>query len=188
MMFTVNSNFIGNFKIGDNINSNLDTLNFLYEIYSQSDQNKKGLLRKPIILILTGITEAILYDFYHRIKLFTLEGVKNLTTQAIAAARDGRYDDFGKCIALARANNLFKLKSNDFYNELDELRKLRNRVHIQNKHGELEGDEFNAFTEARKIKAEKALERLAKIMASKHPRENMDFVRHFEFPWNTHFR
>jgi hypothetical protein len=68
------------------------------------------------------------------------------------------------------------------------LRRLRNRIHIQNSKGHFEPDEFSAFTESRKIKAEKVLERTIKTMAQKYDRgAEYKYVSDFELPWNEHF-
>jgi hypothetical protein len=45
-MFTVSSNFIGNFKLGDNINHNLEILQLLYRQFDQSKFRNKRLLCK----------------------------------------------------------------------------------------------------------------------------------------------
>jgi hypothetical protein len=69
------------------------------------------------------------------------------------------------------------------------LGKLRNRIHIQNVKKDLEPDEWRAFTPARKIVAEKVLERVLGILASEHPRGDhvAGYVSNFELPWNQHF-
>ena len=44
-LFSINSNFIGSFKLGDNINYNLDILALLYRIYQEGDERERGLLQ-----------------------------------------------------------------------------------------------------------------------------------------------
>ena len=85
-------------------------------------------MNKPIIIIIASICEAILYDFYLRIRTLTKEGAKNLDSDIIDQIR---------------AENI------------DKSRKLRNRVHIQNKKKHFEPDENVAFSYKRKIMAEK---------------------------------
>ena len=72
-MFTVSSNFIGNFKLGDNINHNLEILQLLYRQFDQSKFRNKRLLCKPIIIIVVSIIEAVLHDFHFRIQRHTFE-------------------------------------------------------------------------------------------------------------------
>ena len=85
-------------------------------------------MNKPIIIIIASICEAIFYDFYLRIRALSKEGAKNLDSDIIDQIR---------------AENI------------DKLRKLRNRVHIQNKKKHFEPDENVAFSYKRKIMAEK---------------------------------
>jgi hypothetical protein len=77
-MFSIESTFIGNFKLGDNIVHNLNVLDLLYRVYAAEDNGGKRLLCKPIILLLVSIIEAVLYDLHDRIRFFTIEGVKNI--------------------------------------------------------------------------------------------------------------
>jgi hypothetical protein len=69
-MFSIESKFIGNFKLGDNIVHNLNVLDLLYRVYADEDNEGKRLLCKPIILLLVSIIEAVLYDLHDRIKFF----------------------------------------------------------------------------------------------------------------------
>src|SRR5262249_16202573 len=76
-----------------------------------------------------------------------------------------------------------------FYDVLDELRRLRNRIHIQNTKNDFEADEYNAFTIARKTKAEQALEKTMKTLAANHPRpvHTQGYVPDFSLPWAGHY-
>ncbi|MDO8478391.1 MAG: hypothetical protein Q7W02_19785 [Candidatus Rokubacteria bacterium] len=188
-MFTVPANFIGTFKTGDNINYNLRLLAVLYRHYEEANAEEQSLLCKPIILILVSIIEAILHDFHMRIRVFTIEGVKTLADSVIAYIQGKDPDELETYIASARKHNLFEMANLRFYDILTELRKLRNRIHIQNTKGLPPPDEHNAFTQAKTLLAEKALERVVKKMAEKYPRgEHVSgFVGDFVFPWLAHF-
>ena len=185
-MFTIESKFVGSFKLGDNINHNLDILALLYGYYAAADERGKRLLCKPIILLLVSIIEAALHDLHMRIRTFTIEGVKNVGHSVSNYVRGKQIDELEKYIASARKHDLFDLADTRFYEALDELRKLRNRIHIQNKKGDFEPDEYNAFNDERKVLAERALEKTLRTMAAKFPREQ-DHVREFTLPWNAHF-
>lgn len=185
-MFTISSSFIGSFKLGDNINHNLDVLALLYRHYEAAPPDERRLLCKPIILLLVSIIEAVLHDFHGRIKLFTIEGVKNLPGEVVAHIRFGKIDELGKYIASARKHDFFDLADTKFYDRLDELRRLRNRVHIQNTKNDFEPDDINAFNADRKRLAERALEKTLRTMAVKFARPH-DHVRDFELPWPSHF-
>ena len=66
-MVTIESKFIGDFKIGDNINCNLEILALLYDRFNGGDQQQRRLLCKPIVVLLASIVEAVLYDFHKRV-------------------------------------------------------------------------------------------------------------------------
>jgi hypothetical protein len=165
-MFTVSSSFIGNFKLGDNINHNFKILSLLYGQFDRADEHNRRLLCKPITILLVSIVEALLDDFHFRIQKHTFEGVANLADSVIEYVRGKQFsDELEKYIASARKHDFFGVGKTNFYEALDELRRLRNRIHIQNRKGHLEPDDFNAFTESRKTKAEKVLEITIKTMA-----------------------
>src|SRR5450755_2400498 len=96
-MFMVPSNFIGNFKSGDNINFNLKVLKLLYQYYEQGQGEQRRLLRKPIIVSLVSLTEVMIYDFHRRIQLFKIEGVSGLASEVGAYIRLKKLEEFEKC-------------------------------------------------------------------------------------------
>ncbi len=57
-MVSYHSNFIGNFKLGDNIAFNLRVVRYFYELYAAGSPLEKRLLQKPIIIFNVSITEA----------------------------------------------------------------------------------------------------------------------------------
>ncbi|PIQ09528.1 MAG: hypothetical protein COW71_06200 [Ignavibacteriales bacterium CG18_big_fil_WC_8_21_14_2_50_31_20] len=187
-MFAIKSDFICIFKIGDNIIHNLKILKFLYTTESNCTAEEKLLLYKPIIVTIASICEAILYDFYVRINDNTKEGISNLTKIIIDRIRSKKIDEFEKYIVSARKNELFGFKDLLFYTELDDLRKLRNRIHIQNRKKDFEPDEIVAFNYERKITAERILEQMMKTMAGKYsrPYSVTGYVENFILPWDEH--
>ncbi|MGO8843398.1 MAG: hypothetical protein ACLQF1_20420 [Methyloceanibacter sp.] len=187
-MFEIDSGFIGNFKLGDNINHNLAIMRLFYEQFDRVTNYEKRLLCKPIILLQVSIIEAVLYDLHTRIRMFTWEGVRNLTTEAINHVRASHIDKLDKYIASARRHDFFELADSDYYDRLEELRRLRNRIHIQNEKRHFEADEWHAFNEQRKVQAERALEKTMRTMASKFMRPpHTHYVGVFELPWVEHF-
>jgi hypothetical protein len=184
---TISSEFIGGFKTGDNINHNLDVLELLYRYFDQGDHHDKRLLCKPIIILLVSIIEAVLEDFHRRVQVHTFEGVLNLPFIVADYIRSKKIDELGKYIASAKKHDLFDARSSNLYERLDQLRRLRNRVHLQNT-DDFEPDEFNAFNEKRKMAAEMALEQVMRKMVEKFPRERQyKHVRDFTLPWPSHF-
>ncbi len=95
-----------------------------------------------------------------------------------------------KYIKSAQRNNLFNVKSGRLYDDLDALRRLRNRVHIQNLKGDFEHDESEAFSDERKVLAERVLEYVAKFLSANHPRPQrvVGYVANFQFPWQPYFQ
>lgn len=187
-MFKVTTNFMGSFKVGDNINHNLKILALLYTYFEKGNDYDKRLLCKPIILIIVSIIEAVLHDFYSRIMSFTKEGVNTLARDVIDYVRGKHIDELEKYIASAKKHNLFDMRDTKFYEILDDLRKLRNRIHIQNMKNSFEPDEIFAFNEKRKVVAEKVAEKILKTMSEKHSRNFRGGVKDFELPWVEHFQ
>lgn len=186
-MIEIKSDFIGKFKLGDNINHNLKILEVLYSYYS-NDQNNRMFLNKPIILTIVSIIEAVLYDFHLKAKLFTSEGITGLPTQILEYIRNKKLDKLEQYIASAKKHDFFDLADTDFYDALEELRKLRNRIHIQNEKNYFEDDESRAFCGERKKQAEMVLEKVMTVMSAKFSRgDKFHHVENFILPWNTHF-
>lgn len=156
-------------------------------MYSLNDQDS-WVLRKPIILIIGGIAEAILHDLHQRMKLHTVEGVRGIRISILSYVRGKQIDKFEQYIASARKHTLLGPSTDPIYENLDNLRKLRNRVHIQNEKNHFEADDSQAFSLDRQRSAEKTVEKLVKTISANHPRDlhAQGFVSDFEFPWDEH--
>jgi len=185
-MVTIQSKFIGDFKLGDNVCYNLDVVGVLYRRFNLAEGAERRLLCKPIIVLLASVVEAALYDFHKRVKLFTVEGVKNLTTETINYIRGAKIDDFAKYIDSAKRQKLFGSADDEFYEKMHDLRKLRNRIHIQNEKNAAPRDERNAFTPEAKRRAEQVVEKTLKTLSAKFSRDH-DQVGDFILPWTAHF-
>lgn len=186
-MITIESKFVGDFKIGDNINHNLKILEVMYKQYAAASDAEKRLLCKPIIVLLVSLIDAVFYDLHTRIKTFTREGVENIIASSIAYIRtQKKVDDFGKYIASAKKHGLIEPPDDKLYDDLDELRKLRNRIHIQNAKNYPPRNEYDAFTSDKKLQAEKAVEKTLRAMAKKYARK-LNYVDGFNLPWEPHF-
>lgn len=187
MSYTVKANFIGAFKIGDNINFNLKILNILYEEYAKLG-DKKLLLVKPIVILNTSIAEAVLYDFIqNRIK--NANRTEIILPRLTALFKTKKLDKFEHYIDQAKSYDFFDMKDTKFYDAMHNLRKKRNRIHIQNDKWEEPLDETEVFDEKSKILSEKVVEKILDTMTTKYPRreEYHDYVKDFEIPWNRHF-
>lgn len=188
-MVTINGNFIGSFKLGDNIQFNLATLRLLYGYYEGASQSDQELLRKPIILIIASVIEAVLHDFASRARFHTREQSVQIPIVLLnLLRRKPKKDTFGFYIEQVKSYDVFSDSTKQIYFSLDELRKLRNRVHIQNSDSHKPYDENRAFTPYRKIEAEQLLEKIMKFMRDNQQRpEHAQFKGIFELPWTEHF-
>jgi hypothetical protein len=154
----VKNTFIAKFKIGDNIHYNLDILKVLYSSINLVNEEQKRHLEKPITVILVSICEAIIYDFIERSKSFSREGVNGLSDKTLSDLKDRNTHNFDKKIKLFKELNLLQTSEANVYEYLKNLSLLRNRVHIQNEHGNFELDDADAFTRERRLAAEVMLE------------------------------
>jgi hypothetical protein len=186
----INSHFIANFNKGRNIVHNLKALTLLYRSFQSASDNEKLILCKPIIVFIGAVAEAVIFDLHYRIHSFTREGVRSLPRKAIDAIRatSTKKDEFYWLIRKCQDNEVFGQPDHHLYKDLNELRLLRNRIHIQNKEDNLEEYEIDAFTLERKLRAERTLEHVLRIMTEKYGRgDSLRYVDDFELPWPTHF-
>lgn len=189
-MFTVPGHFIGSFKLGDNIYRNLAILSAFYAAMEVGEtEYDRALYYKPIIVWIGSITEAMLHDIHYRARTFTKEGIKTLSDDVLSTIRSKALNDQDKYIASARKHDILKTEGKPkLYDHLDELRRLRNRLHIQNAHKDFEIEDHKAFTKERLTMAERILERVAKGLAKHYKRPNhAHFSSDFTFPWKEHF-
>jgi hypothetical protein len=188
-MFTVPASFIGVFKVGDNINHSLLAASKLYEVQATADRDVRGALAKPIIFLLASITEGLLYDLHFRLTHHTREGVKGIAESIANYIRGKHIDDFSKYISSAKKHKLLGATNADLYDRLEDLRKLRNRIHIQNEKNHFEPDDGKAFSLTRQKEAEQILERVMKFCATNYHRDGAagNCVEDFNLPWSEHF-
>jgi len=188
MSFCIKANFIDEFKIGDNVNFNLQILKILYDQYERLGK-EKSLLIKPILILNTSIAEAVLYDFIqNRIK--NANRTEIILPFLTAIFKLKKFDRFEHYIEQARTHDLFSTKNTEFYEAMDILRKKRNRIHIQNDKREDPKNEQDVFDEKSKILSEIVVEKIFNTMVAKYPRrkEYHDYVADFEIPWERHFK
>ena len=184
--------FVWNFKHGDNIMYNFKILQTLY-IARETAENER-LLNKPITIQIVSIVEAILIDFLTRIDLATNHlpgGVDRETLDEIKAEieKDKKphkiEDEFGERIFMRRKmyhfNQIVKIlrkyeilgtENDDIYGHLSNFADMRNRVHIENYHGNLEDREYKVFTSQR-------LNALEEVLSGLWVKMTTDFKR----PW-----
>jgi len=122
-------------------------------------------------------------------KTYTAEGVRGITASVLSYVRGKRIDKLEHYISSAKKHSLLGPPTEAIYDDLEQLRKLRNRVHIQNEKNDFEPNDSQAFSRDRQISAERTLERLMKVVSTNHPRAAGvgSHVNDFQLPWNEHF-
>ncbi|MCK0070858.1 hypothetical protein [Kordiimonas laminariae] len=183
MTTQIEANFLGIFKIGDNIQYNLDALELLYDLYN--DVDKQLYLRKLIIVQIGSLLDAVLYDFFFRAVNHTIEGIDNVPQDLIDEIQDNprRADKLDKYIRFSQDHGVFDGLGPDIYDEMNELRKLRNRIHIQNERRDFEADDSEAFSERRKELAERVLSGVMQTLSDNHARHVENHNGIFVLPW-----
>lgn len=187
--FIVKSNFWGTFKVGDNVNFNLAVLTLLYEVYNDPNyEGSKELLVKPIVITLIALIEAAIYDFINRCHNNTREGVIGITDDDLTCLRTSKVKDrFDYAISILRRLDILKSKSKIIYKELDKLREIRNRVHIQNSKNDIPHDERGLFRSNIKKTSEICAEIVYKTLAKYYPRsKDLHYVYDLRFPWKEY--
>lgn len=173
--------FFWNFKREDNTNYNFE---ILITLCKAKAVNKYPLhFIKPIIVLVVSIIECILYDFARRVTEHSNELIPNLDQNVVNSTRSKPLDDLEALIAYVKKNNLLRVSEGDsLYDDLDYLRKIRNRIHIQNRYGQLNKDEVNVWTDSNLHLACRALERVCEVLSHVYPRPSRDFVSMTDFP------
>ena len=186
--------FIWSFKKGDNILYNFSILD---EVYSARQKSiRKHLYAKPIILIIAAIVECVLEDFTQRIQQHSDEKIPILSNKVI---EDFKYIDRGSYLEVkelkkfnhfidhAKKHKIFGVLP-ETYNAMDLVRKLRNRLHIQNSEGDtLDRNESMIFTELNLRNSQDLLKLVLMKMTQTYPRPGamkVDFGK-VKFPWSS---
>lgn len=181
------SSFIGDFKLADNVAHSLDVVRTLRTLREEAIPARKRYLQKPMIILNVAIIESLLYDLHKRVKWFTREGVTGMPANIITYIRGKQIDKLETFIQSCRKHDLFDELGSTFYDDLDLLRRIRNRVHLQNERNDLEPDDANAFSEERLVLSERAVEFVMMTLEAKHPRPGNTYTKPFHLPWPTYF-
>ena len=118
-------NFVGQFKVGDNLVYNTSIMCDLVE------SNRDSIFNKPIVLQVGSILEAALSEIIYRAQNHTKEGVPNIAKKDRQAIESKKIDIFSKVIDVMRKYKILDDLGDDIYNELHKLRRYRNKIHIQ---------------------------------------------------------
>lgn len=177
--------FFWDFKRMDNVNYNFSIVEILYKDRKINGDNR--LYNKPITVILVSIIECILYDFVQRVTQHSREAIPNMEEAIIDDTRAKELDMLEPLIAHTKKCNLLRAGQDDnIYDDLDLLRKVRNRVHIQNTSKQLDKNEYGVYTDENRKLAEGCLIRVCEVLCHVYPRPNREFLSmsYFPEPWS----
>lgn len=118
-------NFVGDFKVGDNLRYNCGLL------CSLSAANGNGALNKMIVLQVAAILEAALIQIIYRAQNFNREGVPNIAEADRRKIEESKIDKFAVAIDVVRKYHVLDGLADEIYDERHRLRKYRNKIHIQ---------------------------------------------------------
>lgn len=173
--------FFWSFKRMDNANYNFQIVEILCGAKKRNSNNL--LFNKPIIVLIVSIIECVLYDFIQRVNEHSAETIPNLEEAIVLDTKAKILDQLEPLIAHVQKNNLLRTTPGDnIYSDLDHLRQVRNRIHIQNAQQQLDKDEYNVFTNENLRIAGETLERVCEVLCHVYPRPNRDFVPMSDFP------
>lgn len=118
-------NFVGSFKVGDNLRYNCEVLCNL------TAANAGNAFNKLIVLQVGAILEAALIQIIFRAQHFNLEGVPNIVEADRLKIEESKIDKFAVSMDVLRKYNVLNGLGGDIYEEMHRLRKYRNKIHIQ---------------------------------------------------------
>jgi len=118
-------NFVGQFKVGDNLVFNVGLVEALIQA------NTCGRLNKMIVIQAAAIVEAALQQIIWRAQNHHVEGVPNIAEADRAEIEDKNVDTLNVIIDVLKKYRVLDGLGANIYDELHRLRKYRNKVHIQ---------------------------------------------------------
>lgn len=181
----INTLFVGNLKLGDNIRFNMESVESLYISLTLSEPKNI----KPIAIANISVTEALMIDFVRRIKRHTSE-FTYLSDKKRGAIRklksDSKCWNFKQSIRKFRHYRLLG-NSDNFYDCVDFLRLIRNKVHIQNTF--YKRDEHQAWTTDVLRLSELCTEYTLRYLSEDYPRPlQEDYVGGIRIPWHPNYK
>ena len=163
---TIRCNFIGDFKVGDNIVANARALCRL------SATNENNTFNKLMVVQAGSIVEAALDQIIYRAQNYTKEGVPNIPADDLKKIRETKIERFNNIIQAMKTRKLLDGLGGTIYDDLHRLRELRNRVHIQfdDEPEELSRDDYHAFSDKEVVWSLSLCIRVLKHLGQRFPR------------------
>lgn len=122
---TLECSIFGDFKVGDNAKYNADLLCDLVKA------NEEGRFNKLIVLQVASLLEAAFAQIFYRARNYNREGVPSISEEDRQKIAEKQIDKLTVIIDNLRKYHILDGLHADIYDELDKLRKYRNKVHIQ---------------------------------------------------------
>jgi len=184
----ITGTFIWTFKKGDNIIYNYDIVWSIYQAITREPLSyRMRYYWKPIMVHLAAIIECIFEDFSNRIQQRVSDPLPNISPEVIADFKLKNRDKFETYITAMQKHNLLHAGART-YAELQLLRKVRNRMHIQNAHYQPPLDESALFNQTALVNAEICFEIVILRMMELYPRSTTsgETFSNFPVPWQKH--
>ena len=118
--------FVGSFKVGDNIVYNAGVMCKLAE--ANTDHHR---FNKMIVLQAGSILEAALSEIIFRAQHFNREGVPNISENDRLKIQGKKIDTFNNVIDVLKQHGWLDGLGTNIYRKLHNLRRYRNKIHIQ---------------------------------------------------------
>ena len=162
----IKCNFIGDFKVGDNMPANGNALCRL------SASNEDSTFNKLMVVQAGSIVEAALDQIIYRAQNYTKEGVPDISADAMKKIRASKLDRFNNVIESMKSHKLLDGLGGAIYDDLHRLRKLRNRIHIQfdDEPEGLDRDDHQAFDDENLVWSLSVCIRVLQHLAVRFPR------------------
>ena len=139
----IQCNFVGSFKVGDNLVYNARLLSNL------ANANEGGIFNKPIVLQVGSILEVALEQIIYRAQNYNIEGVPKISKADQQEITNKKIEKFCIIIDIMCKYKVLDDLGKEVYDELHRIRQYRNKIHIQD-NIKIEGvsqDESVAFTD-----------------------------------------
>ena len=180
----INTSFIWNYNLGDNIVFNTEILESLY---CNLDVAKPENI-KPIVLISASVIEALMLDFAVRVQENKNEPL-NLSPKKINGINrldiNERKWKFYRIVETFEEHQVLGDESN-YYANVQYLRDMRNRIHIRH-HSAGRRIEWEAWTVEVRYCAEACVEYTLLYLSKNFPRCTNTFVKDAVISWQRQF-
>lgn len=171
---TISSNFIGDFKIGDNICYNGAVLCALMEA------NKSDDLNKLIVVQVGSILESALSQIIYRAQNYNTEGVPGISEADRREITRRIVDKFNSIIDVMRKHHILDDVGQGINDDLHKLRQYRNKIHIQDGMPDHESTVFTLETCSWALALNK---RILEYLSERFPRpKHTNWVQPLEVP------